>query len=195
MAGLIGHYFLSGTGAPTTPPVLYGEWGWYQDDATGDLYQWIPDRATWVLLGLAAIDFPRRATLWHDQALFTSGTRLITQDALQNYLVRVNTSSPANGDSWTHAFFLEHGTYTLSVLGLTAPDAPKLDWAIDGVTVASGQDWYHASTAVYNVIQTASVTVTGDGYHVLRGTVNGKNASSSGYSHSLTKYWLAPSAD
>jgi hypothetical protein len=63
------------------------------------------------------------------------------------------------------------------------------------VGIATGQDFYTAGTG-YNTIKTInSVAVVGDGYHVLKGTVNGKNGSSSGFGIALTKMWLVPSAD
>lgn len=49
--GLITDYLSVGTGAPSTPPdVVAGEWAFYQDDATDDIYAWGLDGAAWVLV-------------------------------------------------------------------------------------------------------------------------------------------------
>ena len=196
MSGLIGDYLLSGTGAPTDPPDLFGEWGWYQDDSTGELYTWSPIDLDWSLLGLEAVEYPKRATMWHDASLVTAGNALLRQHSTSdNYFTDSLQNTSANGDTFTHSFFVEAATYTLSVLGVTASGHGKIDWYVDNVLQgAGGQDWYSGSV-VRNVVQTQSVTVIGDGYHVLKGVVNGKNASSAGYNIILTTFWLTPSAD
>lgn len=148
--------------------------------------------------GTASIaTLPKRATMWHDAALVTVGNALArTNNASQNYAHYVFQSTAANGDTFTHGCWLKAGTYTMSMLGVTATSAGIIDWYIDTVIIAAltGQDWYVASPA-FNVIKTGSVTVVGDGYHVIKGVVNSKNASSSAYNIFLTKYWLAQASD
>jgi hypothetical protein len=58
----------------------------------------------------------------------------------------------------------------------------------------TGQDWYAGSVSS-GVVKTASITISASGYHVLKGIVNGKNASSSNYYIVLRKMWLKPSTD
>lgn len=98
--------------------------------------------------------------------------------------------SGGNGDTFEQKFFLAAGTYTLKVYGSQAFNRGIVDWYVDGSIVASGQDWYSAGTST--VIQTVSVTIATDGEHTLKGVVNGKNGSSSGYYMALVGYILTP---
>jgi hypothetical protein len=140
-------------------------------------------------------DFPHRATLWPDEALVLAGNALtVANQSTQKYAIDVYQSPPANGDSFSLSFFLAAGTYTMYVLGQTNSDHGKIDWYIDNVVAISGQDWYNGS-AQTNITKSGSVTVIGNGYHVLKGTVNGKNGSSSNYYIERTKIWFVPSAD
>lgn len=142
--------------------------------------------------------YPQRATLFHDEALVTVGSALLAtnHDENQAYAVNQRQDTPAaDGDTFTQSFTLTAGTYTFVVVGYTDANRGKIDWYIDDVLIVSGQDWYSA-TGTYNVVKThTGITVSGSGRHVLKGVVNGKNASSSGYFYTLTKYWLRPSAD
>ncbi len=138
---------------------------------------------------------PRRATLWHQDAREVVGSAL-TAAVLntQQYNVLVSQSPATRGDTFRQSFLLQAGTYTLSVLGQTSAAKGIVQWSIDNVAVAMTQDWYSAGT-VQNVIKTLTVTVVGDGYHQLTGSVINKNAASSGYAMGLTKYWLKAASD
>lgn len=143
---------------------------------------------------------PTRATLWHDESTVTAGNALATTlTTSQSYNQYSNQNAAANGDAFTQSLWLRAGTYTLSVLGITQNDGGKIDWYLGTSSsslalVASGQDWYSVATT-YNVKQTATITVPEDGYHVLKGVVNGHNAGSAGYAVRLTKITFAQSAD
>ncbi|NOS66954.1 MAG: hypothetical protein HOO67_01140 [Candidatus Peribacteraceae bacterium] len=137
---------------------------------------------------------PTRATLWHDESTVVTGGGVSTnQDANQLYSTYSFQSPASANDAFVNGFTLKAGTYAFSVLGLTNNAKAKIDWSIDGVPAVSGQDWYSV-TGTYNVVKTATVTVTGDGYHVLKGKVNGKNPSSTAYNLLFTKMWFAPIA-
>jgi hypothetical protein len=142
--------------------------------------------------------YPTRATFFADEIQVTVGSALHSpnHDSNQSYaLIQRQTAPAANGDTFTHSFMLAAGTYTFVVVGYTDLNRCILDWYIDNVSIVTGQDWYSAS-GVYNVVKSnGSITVTGDGRHVLKGVVNGKNASSSGFFYTLTKYWLKPATD
>jgi hypothetical protein len=138
---------------------------------------------------------PTRASLWHDEATVIAGNAIaVTIDTGQvgNFYARQNTST--NGDSFSQSFFARAGTYTLAVEGQNNANNGLIDWYIDNVQVVSAQDWYAAAPAK-NIIKTATVTVGGDGYHVIKGLINGKNGASGGYNMDLTRYWLRQSAD
>ena len=73
-------------------------------------------------------------------------------------------------------------------------DSGQVDWTLDGVTIATNQDWYAGVT--FNERKTVSgVVVASSGWHVLTGLVDSKNASSSDYLLRLTKMAFIPSAD
>lgn len=139
--------------------------------------------------------YPDRATLWHDESTVLSGgviTLSITNT--QVYNIRYFQTGPANGDSFTQSFILKAGTYDLKVIGETGTDRALIDWYVDNVKVISLQDWY-AGAGAANVIKSASVSVVGNGRHVLKGTVNGKHASSTSYFILLTKMWFVSAVD
>jgi hypothetical protein len=124
-------------------------------------------------------DLPARAVLWMDEATLLSGSALsIELDSSQLYQTIVGHLVNANGDSFTHSFWLRAGSYTFSVLGVAGWRYGKLDWYLDNVLVVSGQNWYR-STYQYNHVKTATVTVIGDGHHVLKAVINGKDPASS----------------
>jgi hypothetical protein len=132
-----------------------------------------------------------RATMWHDEAFVLSGGAIaIFAPSVNQDYGRAGQSPSVNGDTFTQSLMLKAGTYNFYVLGETASDRGLLDWYIDGVNFATGQDWYSAGTTV-NVIKSAlAITVTGTGRHVLKGVVNGKNGASSGFAVLLAKYWI-----
>jgi hypothetical protein len=139
--------------------------------------------------------FPRRACMWHDEATVKAGNALLTIISIsQSYALYVFQNTAAQNDAFTHSFWLAAGTYTFYALGVTATSAGQITWYIDDVIVISNQEWYIASPA-FNVTKSASVTVYGDGEHILKGVVASKNASSSGYNINLTKYYFRPSSD
>lgn len=146
---------------------------------------------------LISVGFPTRATMWaHEGQPHTSGGySIINKDTSESYCQLSSINGTANdGDyvSWT--CLLAAGTYTLSVLGMTQNNFGKYDWSCDGSNVITGDDRYSAA-ATYNVVATSgSFTVTGNGRHLFKGTVNGKNAASTGRFLNLTCLWVVPTA-
>ncbi len=141
-------------------------------------------------------NLPTRATMWHDEATVITGNalaRLVVDTHAYNVVSYQKAS--ADGDTFTHGFQVGEGTYTLTVLGRHLTSAGRVDWYVDDVLVASAQDWY-AGSAAPNITKTvADIVIAEGGWHVLKGVVNGKNGSSSGYDLQLTKYWLKQASD
>lgn len=141
-------------------------------------------------------NLPTRATMWHDEATVTAGNalerRVVSTGA---YNVVSYQNAGANGDTFTHNFVVGEGTYTLTVLGRHLPSAGRVDWYVDDVLVASAQDWYAGVTESNIEKSVAAIVIAEGGWHVLKGVVNGKNGSSSGYDLQLTKYWLKQASD
>ena len=138
----------------------------------------------------------KRGTMWHDESIVTTGNAISrVHDAAQNYGIFCYQNAAANADSFTNGCYLRTGTYAFYVLGATYNTRGIIDWALDGVAIVADQDWYSAGV-VYNVIKsTASIAVTFDGWHVLQGTIDGKNGSSTDYQFAGTKMWFEPAAD
>lgn len=131
--------------------------------------------------------YPTEAVLWHDMSKVTNGNALtISSDTNQAYNVWAYQNAPANGDIFENYFTLAAGTYTFEVLGLTANSRGIIDWTLDGGAIVTGQDWYSAGLT-YNVRKTNTITVSTDGAHTLRGTINGTNISSGTYQMLLTR--------
>jgi len=144
-----------------------------------------------------ADNFPKRATLWHEDSIVTAGnaiTVVVTAD--QYYNSRAYQNTAADGDTFTQSVTLAAGTYTMTILGSKGNSRGIIDWTLGGVSIETGQDWYDAAPATYNDVETVtSISVTNPGTYVLRGTVNGKNASSTDYYIVLTKISFKQSSD
>lgn len=128
-----------------------------------------------------SMPFPTRAKMFHCDSIVLTGNGLVFNlDPNSLYNGNCFQDTSANADSFTSSFFLAAGTYNFEVLGTTAPNRPIVDWYVDGVIKVTGQDWYTAGI-VPNVRKSNSITVTGNGQHILKGIVNGKNGSSSDF--------------
>ncbi len=143
-------------------------------------------------------NLPLRATMFHYNSKVTNGNPLTV--AILNTQPHNFTywqSAAADADAFTQSFPLANGSYTMFVLGQTRTSGGKIDWDLDGTGIATGQDWYSgANTAdVTKSVGSITVAATDGGRHVLTGTVNGKNASSSAFQIRLTAIWFVPSAD
>lgn len=142
--------------------------------------------------------FPRYAVITGRTIRQPAGTPGISQV--------LNTSQPFNAywfnttqalnDAFEFNVWMEAGTYTLSHVGVTSSTAGQITWAVDGVDQAglTSVDWYTAGV-VLNVTKTGTMTVIGDGYHVIRGKLAGKNGSSGGYNYFISEISIYPSAD
>ncbi len=141
-------------------------------------------------------NWPRRAICWHLESLVLTGNAIITNVSGSQIFNHVPLQNPAaNGDVFTNAFLLRPGTYTMECWGATNADHGIIDWSIDDSAVVTGQDWYSAGLT-FNVKVTATVQIKGASpWHVLKGTVNGKNASSTDYIITITYVAFTPSAD
>lgn len=138
--------------------------------------------------------YPKRATMWHKDSLSTSGYAVSELAAAAQFTGFLYHQSPAvNGDKWTNGFFLAAGSYTLHFLSARSSGSGRLDIKIDGSAWGT-VDFYNATT-VYNQDLYGNLTAATDGWHTLEGTVNGKNASSSGYVINVTCITVVPTAD
>lgn len=141
---------------------------------------------------------PKRAIMWHMTSLVTNGNSLSrTVDTSQLFNHQARQYTPALNDQFTQSIYLQAGTYTFRVLGMTNAVSGKVDWYLDdeATPFETGQDWVSGGT-VYNVIQSvADVEIAESGLHVLKGIVSDKNASSTGYGLYLTALWFEPATD
>jgi len=111
-----------------------------------------------------------------------------------NFYCYDTTNLGADGDSFDVPIFLKAGTYTFGVYGQKGANCGILDWTLDGVSIETGQDWYANPAVPDTLMTTANVTVTGDGYHKLTGTINGKNVASTDYYWTLTCVFFIPAS-
>lgn len=133
--------------------------------------------------------FPIQFKMFFDEFIGGGSTSLITNlNTSQIYNFFCEAAAAANGDTYVYEFSCKAGNYTLKTLGITQNSCGKLDYYVDGSLVASGQDWYTATTT-FNVVKSLSITIPTDGNHELVIIVNGKNASSVGFRARLTKFW------
>lgn len=144
------------------------------------------------MITIADVELPTRVTLWHSLSTVIAGNGL-TVGATTTRGGEVAYQSPsANGDTFTQSFLLAAGTYRMTVLGSTYSLYGKVDWYLDDVLAVSGQDWYDAGF-VTDVEKTAVVTIPTDGYHVLKGAINGSTGG--GHTLALVKIWLTQAVD
>lgn len=143
-------------------------------------------------------ELPKRSSCMHDEITTAAGSSTVALTILTTQLYNaVWAQSPAAlNDSFTQSVWLEAGTYVFTVIGQTSTNRAKIDWTLDkDIVIVAGQDWYSAS-AVQNVTKSVTVVVPVSGYHLLTGTVSGRNASNTtGYVMTLTTYWFKPVAD
>lgn len=143
--------------------------------------------------------FPQRFSVLFDEVLSynVSDTPLALTmpiDTLQILNYYCYQTTPNDGDYFTCSFVLKAGTYTCYAIGVTANNRGKIDWSLDGASQTTGQDWYNL-TPQNNITKSFSLTVLTDGYHVLKGVMNGKNASATNYYWALSKIWCVPASD
>ena len=139
--------------------------------------------------------YSRRLTLFHDQAKVLAGNAMTRAGSSGTPFNFVAYQSPAaNHDKWQQSVVLPAGNYTFVCIGITYNNEGKIDWKLDGNALVSGQDWY-SSTLQQGVNKSTNITIASDGYHLLTGEINGKNASSSAYYQGLTAYYFAPASE
>lgn len=138
--------------------------------------------------------FPTRATMWHADSLALTGNAILRQvESTAFYGTRAYQNTAAVNDEFTNSFVSIGGSYTLVVYGARGTNLGIVTWYIDGVSQGT-MDMYNASGS-QAIRYTLSVTVVGEGYHVLRGVVASKHASSSDYFAIITQMAIVPSAD
>lgn len=136
---------------------------------------------------------PTRATMWHQEANVLAGSALaLTMTGIIPYGYYYAQNPAAVGDSFTHSVFLRAGIYALYAWHAVGTDFGIVDWYLDGVKVGAIDLYYGFST--YTSHRIGGITMAYDGYHVLNGQCNSKNASSTGYKIGLVKYWVARDA-
>jgi poly(3-hydroxybutyrate) depolymerase len=129
-------------------------------------------------------NLPTQAILWPPAHQLSGGAMGQNISGSFEFCGPFNQNTGSNGDWFEQTVLLRPGTYSLIIHGNTHTISPKVDWTINGTSVLAGDDWYGGSYAAAIHTQTG-ITVTG-GKTTLRGTVNGKNASSIGYNYYQT---------
>jgi len=140
---------------------------------------------------------PSRVTLWADEATVTVGSALVraTLGFWAPYGTQSYQGTAALNDARTTSFYLAAGTYTFFTIGIADSNRGQVALYLDGVAIVTGQEWYNATSNTLSTLSVTSVTVTGNGRHILKSVVTGKNGSSGGYYYSPIKHWFVPASD
>lgn len=132
---------------------------------------------------------PTHATMWHNESAILAGNAYnVNLPSAANAFPIYYQNGPADADSFQQTCFMAAGTYTFYVQGTGGGDRGKIDWYLNGSTFITGQDWYDSNV---DRIKSNAITIATSGVQTIKGTVNGKNGSSSSYYMPLAKYWIA----
>lgn len=136
-----------------------------------------------------------RWTMFHDESVVLNGNALALLyeswggGTFEGVFARQETS--ALNDEFKNGMYLAADTYTLQIVGKEDASSGVITWYVDDVSVGT-TDLYAASDA--HVVKTISSIVIGSaGWHNIRGKLESKNGSSSGYDANLFKYSMTGS--
>jgi len=94
-------------------------------------------------------------------------------------------ASNADLDNISYKVYLDKGTYTLGILGVVDTNKGILDIDIDGVEVASFDQY--ATSKMYNQwFSKTGISIPSSGLKTLRCRIDGKNPSSIGYTTAMS---------
>ena len=110
-------------------------------------------------------------------------------DTLDNgaYLYLISPAANASYCQWTNVF-LPAGNPKLTIIGATATNRGIIDISVNGVVIGSFDQYENPGG--YNVVHDIVWVNKVAGFHTVRATVNGKNASSSGYNFCWSKIYV-----
>jgi len=147
----------------------------------------------WYVIGVqASAPLKVPAICFHElSSILVGGTFTRVMNANQEFNQWWQQATPANGDSFSQSVYLNEGEYSFDVLGVRSSSVARLDWFLNENIIASLQDWYNASLVFNHTIST-TVYVPYSGYHTIRGTINGRHASSTGWALGFTYYAFMP---
>lgn len=134
---------------------------------------------------------PRKYAFFHDQAAIFRGTYMSPEGVWNQRLGICKFQWPAalNDTFYHYHTVIPAGVYDFSVLGRTGTGHGVVDWYLNKTRIAAAQDWY-ADPGGYNEVKIVPNIEIAAGVYRLLGRMVGKNALSTGYKMSLTKYWF-----
>jgi len=121
------------------------------------------------------------------------GTWIIGVDSIVQWNAVWRNSSLADGDNISYKVYLTAGTYTFYSLFKTYSGAAIMDIDIDGVEVASF-DGYSAGIVANVLFSQPNIVVAESGVKTVRLRVDGRHASSTGWSLNLINFQFARTA-
>lgn len=133
----------------------------------------------------------KRSFMLHQDSIVLNGNPIaLTVNASQwlNGGWRQNTE--AINDEWTNGFFAPAGLYTLRIVALKSNASGILRIFVDDILMGV-EDLYNGSN-VFNHIIDVPLDLETDGYHIIRGKLEAKNASSSSYRCLITCFSVIP---
>jgi len=159
---------------------------WADDDYIY-AYLYMEDLKLWLVENIPPVtaQYPTNALHLHANSTVINGNPIeptVNTAQMLNGVWKQNTS--AYQDEFEFQVSLAAGTYNMELFGTKNAGAGIVDITIDGDYIFQ-TDFYRA-TQLNNYSLVQSVDIVGDGVHTINLKINGKNASSSGYSLNLT---------
>jgi hypothetical protein len=136
--------------------------------------------------------YPAYASVTPETRRVLSGNWTVGNSSNARHSWYLYNSSFADTDSIEFDIFIGAGTYDLEMVGQYNSDQPIIDVYVDGVEVGTVDLYGPGTPFILNEeIQIADNLVIGEsGNHIIRVTIDGKNASSSGYALDIGAIYL-----
>lgn len=131
--------------------------------------------------------FPTSFAHFHEESIFVAGGAVATASSTSQYYNLYTFQPGALNDEFQFQQFLAAGNYTLYLLGLKFSAYGIATVRVNGTSIGT-IDLYNASF-LFNVVMSIPFSVSFTGNHLFNFKIESKNASSSGYTFPVTKFW------
>jgi hypothetical protein len=168
-----------------------GAYTWTDDQSVGAYVfnRYVRDNLLHMFVG----SLPTRQIMYHDESLVTAGNAIArTVDGAQYFTFYAAQNPSADGDTFTQSVVLLPGTYQMSVYGRKTSSSGQLTLTIGSLEIDSQRNFYNGSTLDAQTVTDPIFTIDDGKRYVITGTVDGKDASSSGYDIDITYMAIVP---
>lgn len=128
-----------------------------------------------------------RGTMFHDESVVIAGAaiELVLFASGSNNMIYARQTAAALNDEFKNGLYLAPDTYTMQVVGFRSASSGIVTWYVDDVVVGTTDLYFGLES--YNYYSITSIVIAEAGWHVIKGKVASKNASSSGYNAGVFK--------